>query len=85
MPAEIPRYQPRAADVSDLIRAAGNHPLGLDFLIRGHLGSVAITFGCHAFTVVAARDRLTDSSPGRTNEREPGSRANDAGREGPRE
>lgn len=58
MPADSSRYQPHDAEIADLIRAAGNHPLGLDYLVRGHLGTVAITFGCHAFTVVAAREAL---------------------------
>ena len=58
MPTEPLRYEPQDSEVADLIRAAGNHPLGLDYLLRGHLGTVAITFGHHAFTVVAARERL---------------------------
>ena len=58
MPADSSRYQPHETDIADLIRAAGSHPLGLDYLVRGHLGTVAITFGCHAFTVVAAREAL---------------------------
>jgi hypothetical protein len=52
------RYEPAPADVDRLIRAAGDHPLGVEYLKHGHLGTVAITFGCHAFTVVAARDVL---------------------------
>lgn len=44
--------------VDALIERAKAHPLGLDFLLHGHLGSVAATFGAHAFTVEAARDRL---------------------------
>jgi hypothetical protein len=59
MPNEQVRYEPGPAEVENLIRAAGQHPLGVDYLIHGHLGTVAITFGCHAFTVVAARDQLT--------------------------
>jgi hypothetical protein len=58
MPNEQVRYEPGQAEVDNLIRAAGQHPLGVDYLIHGHLGTVAITFGCHAFTVVAARDQL---------------------------
>ena len=58
MPNQFTRYQPRQLDVDNLIRAAGQHPLGEDCLINGHLGSVAVTFSCHAFTVVAARDQL---------------------------
>jgi hypothetical protein len=52
------RYEPGQADVDNLIRAAGEHPLGVDYLLNGHLGTVAITFGCHAFTVAAARDQI---------------------------
>lgn len=58
MPTEPLRYEPGQAEIDGLIRAASQHPLGVDYLINGHLGTVAITFGCHAFTVVAARDRL---------------------------
>lgn len=61
MPTKPLRYEPADVEVADLIRAAGQHPLGLDYLLHGHLGTVAITFGFHAFTVVAARDRLTQS------------------------
>lgn len=55
------RYDPPPAEVDALIEAAMRHPLGLEFLLNGHLGSVAIMFRTHAFTVVAARDRLTAS------------------------
>ena len=61
MPTERYGYQPHDAEIAALIRAAADHPLGVDFLRRGHLGTVAITFGCHAFTVVAARDRLAQA------------------------
>jgi len=44
--------------VEALIERARVHPLGIDFLLHGHLGSVAATFRVHAFTVEAARDRL---------------------------
>lgn len=44
--------------VEDLIARARKHPLGLTFLLTGLLGSVAIAFGAHAFTVEAARERL---------------------------
>lgn len=50
------------ACVDRLIDAAGRHPLGLEFLIQGDLGSVAVTFGVHAFTVEAARARLSAAS-----------------------
>ena len=63
MPTEPLRYQPRSADIAALIRAAGQHPLGLDYLLHGHLGTVAITFGQHAFTVVAAREYLASLPP----------------------
>jgi hypothetical protein len=58
VPTEPIRYQPARAEIENLIRAAGQHPLGVEYLVHGHLGTVAITFGCHAFTVVAARERL---------------------------
>lgn len=47
-----------AAVVADLVERARAHPLGLDYLKAGHLGSVAATFETHAFTVLAARDLL---------------------------
>jgi hypothetical protein len=52
------RHQPSAAEVDALIDGARRHVLGLDFLLHGQLGSVAMIFGTHAFTVDAARDRL---------------------------
>lgn len=52
------RFQPTSAEVGRLIEDARRHPLGLEFLIEGELGSVAVTFGVHAFTVDAARRRL---------------------------
>ena len=47
-----------AAVVAELVERAKVHPLGLDYLKGGHLGSVAATFETHAFTVLAARDLL---------------------------
>lgn len=44
--------------VDDLIARARKHPLGVDFLLHGYLGTVAISFDAHAFTVEAARARL---------------------------
>ena len=64
MPASAHRYEPDPADVDDLLRAAGQHPLGLNYLRDGHLGTVAITFGCHAFKVVApSGDQAEPSGP----------------------
>ena len=54
----ITPYAPSEEEVDHLIARAKAHPLGVRFLLDGHLGSVAITFGTHAFTVDAARDRL---------------------------
>jgi len=51
-------FVPTPADVDALIATAGRHPLGVDFLLGGHLGSVAATFKAHAFTVEAARARI---------------------------
>jgi hypothetical protein len=62
MPIDRARNPSAHADVEWLIEAALRHPLGVDYLRNGHLGSVAITFGCHAFTVVAARDFLNDAA-----------------------
>jgi hypothetical protein len=56
-PAVVP-YVPGAGEVESLIARAREHPLGLPFLLDGHLGSVATTFRTHAFTVDAARERL---------------------------
>lgn len=47
-----------AAAVEALIERARSHPLGLEYLQKGFLGSVAATFQAHAFTVLAARERL---------------------------
>lgn len=44
--------------VAELVERARAHPLGIDFLKGGHLGSVAATFETHAFSVLAARDLL---------------------------
>lgn len=52
------RYRPSSAEVAQLIEEARRHPLGIEFLREGELGSVAVTFGVHAFTVDAARRQL---------------------------
>ncbi|MGE5359868.1 MAG: hypothetical protein ACM3NQ_12695 [Bacteroidales bacterium] len=54
----IAPYVPSSLEVDDLIAQAAAHPLGIDFLMNGQVGAVAVTFGCHAFTVEAARERL---------------------------
>jgi hypothetical protein len=54
-------YEPTSAEVEALISAAAQHPLGLEYLRDGSLESVAVMFRAHAFTVVAARDRLARS------------------------
>ena len=59
-----PSYTPEAGEVERLIRDAGNHPLGLGFLLEGNLCAVATLFGVHAFTVDAARQRLKDQGAG---------------------
>jgi hypothetical protein len=51
-------FVPTREDVDALIAEARRHPLGIDFLLAGHLGTVAVTFKSHAFTVEAARARL---------------------------
>ena len=45
-------------DVDQLIDRAREHPLGIDFLQKGMLDSVAAIFGVHAFVVDSARDKL---------------------------
>ena len=44
--------------VDDVIARARRHPLGIEFLLDGHLAAVAISLQAHAFTVEAARARL---------------------------
>lgn len=56
--ARVGTYVPSESDVDALIAKAAGHPLGLRFLLEGHLGSVATTLRAHAFTVDAARERL---------------------------
>jgi hypothetical protein len=57
-------YTPGDLEVEALILAATNHPLGTQFLIGGCLGTVAITFHVHSFTVEAARRRLCAHTEG---------------------
>lgn len=53
---------PCESAVERLIAEARHHPLGLEFLLEGEPGCVAATFGTHAFTVDAARQRLGSSN-----------------------
>ena len=53
-----PDGTPEEGKVLELIRRADKHELGIDFLAKGALDSVAATFGVHAFVVDAARERL---------------------------
>jgi hypothetical protein len=57
-------YQTTEEEITALIVAAGRHRLGTEFLLTGHLGTVAIMFGVHAFTVEAARLRLRGGATG---------------------
>ena len=54
--AREPLTDPRLVD--EVIARARKHPLGIDFLLHGYLGTVAISLDAHAFTVEAARARL---------------------------
>jgi hypothetical protein len=54
----MPPYVPSEEEVDRLIARAKAHPLGVQFLVEGHLGSVAAMLEAHAFTVDAARERL---------------------------
>ncbi len=51
-------YRPTEREVDELLRRAGDHPLGTEFLLEGALDAVAATFRVHAFVVEAARDTL---------------------------
>ena len=51
-----PLTDPRLVD--EVIARARKHPLGIDFLLHGYLGTVAISLDAHAFTIEAARARL---------------------------
>jgi len=53
-------FAPDDREVDALILAAMSHPLGTEFLMGGYLGTVAITFHVHVFTVEAARRRLCE-------------------------
>jgi hypothetical protein len=55
-------FHPTDADVDALIARASADSLGIDFLLNGELGAVATWLRTHAFTVVAARDRLLGRS-----------------------
>lgn len=55
---EVLDYHPTDAEVDALIAQASGDPLGIDFLLNGELGCVAIWLKAHAFAVVAARERL---------------------------
>lgn len=59
-------YTPTAGEVDALIRRADGHALGTGFLRDGALDAVAATFGVHAFTVDAARERLSAAEPAAT-------------------
>lgn len=59
MTGMLPTFTPDDREVEALIQAAANHPLGTEFLMGGYLGTVAITFHVHVFTVEAARQRLS--------------------------
>lgn len=49
-------FRPAPEDIQELIAAAHEHSMGIDFLLDGDLGSVAAMFRVHAFTVEAARE-----------------------------
>jgi hypothetical protein len=68
MPKDIPTYfhsyRPDPEDVENLISAAQEHTLGIDFLLKGDLGSVAAIFRTHAFAVEAARTYWLENNKG---------------------
>ncbi|HSP07817.1 MAG TPA: hypothetical protein VLR94_11610 [Acidobacteriota bacterium] len=54
-------FEPTPQQIHELIDAARNHPLGVEFLLEGDLASVAAVFEAHAFTIEAARDHLKET------------------------
>ena len=54
---------PSHEQIEQLLARARRHPLGLDYLQRGQLESVAATFSVHAFLVDAAREHLNADAP----------------------
>jgi hypothetical protein len=65
IPHPAPPLQENSEDVEDLIRRAQDHPLGLRFLMRAPVESVAVTLHAHAFQVLAARDLLHETQKSR--------------------
>jgi len=61
---EVLDYHPTEAEVDALIARATCDELGIEFLLNGELGCVAIRLKAHAFAVVAARERLLGSAGG---------------------
>ena len=57
------RFVPSDEDVQQLIRRAGGHALGPEFLVNGAQDAVAAVFGVHAFVVDAARAHLAGEAP----------------------
>jgi len=53
-----PAERPARLGPDDLIVEAERHPLGIDFLVRAHVETVAITFAVHPETVRRARELL---------------------------
>ena len=60
-PTPLAGEPPESAAVETLLAAARSHPLGTGYLVNGYLGSVAATFGVHAFVVEEARKRVLES------------------------
>jgi hypothetical protein len=60
--------RPDPSSVERLLTAARAHPLGIDYLMKGYLGSVAATFGVHAFTVEEARRQARANAKGTNGE-----------------
>jgi hypothetical protein len=50
--------RPQGHHPEAVIRDAEGHHLGVDFLVHGAFESVAVTFGVHPDTVIAARELL---------------------------
>jgi len=66
-PTSPVHFAPPPRGPEDVVGEAERHPLGVEFLIRGQLETVAVTFGAHPDVVLAARDLLDarDGPPGK--------------------
>jgi len=63
-------FRPEPSEIDRLLAAARAYPLGIDYLMKGYLGSVAATFGVHAFVVEEARRQARRDAPDKKGDRD---------------